>query len=93
MLKLNNLHGLSFLDVGCGSGLFSLAATVYSIDFDPESVDCAKKLKERYFIEDQNWIIEIGSVLDSQFIKNWDDLILFTLWGVTPYWSNVGCIR
>jgi 2-polyprenyl-6-hydroxyphenyl methylase/3-demethylubiquinone-9 3-methyltransferase len=35
-----DLQGKKFLDLGCGSGLFSLAArrlgaTVYSLDYDP----------------------------------------------------------
>lgn len=46
MLKSNNLEGKTFLDVGNGSGLFSLVARqlgakVYSFDFDPSSVACA----------------------------------------------------
>ena len=43
MLGLDSLEGKTFLDIGCGSGLFSLAArrlgaTVTSFDFDPDSV-------------------------------------------------------
>ena len=43
MLKVENLSGLRFLDIGSGSGLFSLAARqlgarVHSFDFDPQSV-------------------------------------------------------
>src|SRR3954470_22544117 len=45
---LGDLKGLKFLDIGCGSGLFSLAArrlgaTVHSMDFDPSSVRCAEE--------------------------------------------------
>ena len=44
-LELNDLHGRTFLDIGSGSGLFSLAARklgakVHSFDFDPNSVAC-----------------------------------------------------
>jgi 2-polyprenyl-3-methyl-5-hydroxy-6-metoxy-1,4-benzoquinol methylase len=40
MLELENLEGLNFLDIGSGSGLFSLAARmlgaqVRSFDYDP----------------------------------------------------------
>jgi 2-polyprenyl-3-methyl-5-hydroxy-6-metoxy-1,4-benzoquinol methylase len=43
LLGRNDLDGLSFLDIGCGSGLFSLAARnigarVRSFDYDPDSV-------------------------------------------------------
>ena len=51
MLEMKDLDGKSFLDVGCGSGLFSLAAMrlgaerVHSFDFDPQSVACAQELR------------------------------------------------
>jgi len=51
LLNLENLKGKSFLDAGCGSGLFSLAAKnlgaeVYSFDFDENAVNCTGKLKK-----------------------------------------------
>ena len=57
MLQTNSLVGKSFLDIGSGSGLFSLAARklgakVTSFDFDPKSVACANELKRRYFKDD-----------------------------------------
>lgn len=50
MLGVENLVGKSFLDVGSGSGLFSLAAkklgaNVFSFDYDPASVACTRELK------------------------------------------------
>src|SRR5262245_56288943 len=53
MLGVERLDDRSFLDVGCGSGLFSLAARrlgaqVLSFDFDPQSVACAQTLRDRY---------------------------------------------
>ena len=65
MLGSSSLSGSRFLDVGCGSGLFSLAARrlgaeVYSFDFDPKSVACTTELKKRYFNNDVNWKIESG---------------------------------
>ena len=42
-----DLRGKSFLDIGSGSGLFSLAARnmgarVFSFDYDEDSVNCTK---------------------------------------------------
>src|SRR5437763_5736079 len=63
MLGQESLRGLTFLDIGCGSGLFSLAARrlgarVHSFDFDPHSAACAAELRRRYFPDDENWIVE-----------------------------------
>lgn len=70
----NALEGSSFLDVGCGSGLFSLAAyklgaKVVSFDFDPQSVACAQELAKRYGVDDKVWIIEGGSALDQSYLS------------------------
>jgi ribosomal protein L11 methylase PrmA len=59
-LEINSLDGASFLDIGSGSGLFSLAARmsgakVHSFDYDLQSVACTKELRRRYFPEDPNY--------------------------------------
>lgn len=59
MLGVVSLEGKAVLDIGCGSGLFSLAARrlgahVHSFDFDPRSVACTAELKRRYFPDDTN---------------------------------------
>src|ERR1700722_16009271 len=53
MLGMENLEGRSFVDIGSGSGLFSLAARnlgarVHSFDYDPYSVASTTELKRRY---------------------------------------------
>src|SRR6478609_512208 len=61
MLDVDDLRGCSFLDVGSGSGLFSLAAArlgaapIHSFDFDPASVACTRELRRRYLPEDPAW--------------------------------------
>jgi predicted RNA methylase len=70
MLETDHLAGKRFLDIGCGSGLFNLAArrlgaTVHSFDYDPHSVACTAELRRRYFDGDQQWTIGEGSALDS----------------------------
>ena len=74
MLGVEDLRGKSFLDVGSGSGLFSLAAkrlgesAIYSFDYDPQSVACTQELKNRYFPEDATWSINQGSILDKKYV-------------------------
>jgi 2-polyprenyl-3-methyl-5-hydroxy-6-metoxy-1,4-benzoquinol methylase len=87
MLKVKNLQGKRFLDIGSGSGLFSLAArrlgaTVYSFDYDPQSVACTNKLKQQYFADDSHWTIEQGSVLDKNYILGLDRFDVVYSWGV-----------
>ena len=58
MLNVSDLLGKSFLDIGCGSGLFSLAARrlgaeVHSFDYDPQSITYARELKRRFFQDDK----------------------------------------
>ena len=87
MLGLPDLRGKTFLDIGSGSGLFSLAAkrlgaTVYSFDYDPKSVACTQELKQRYFPDDPAWIIEKGSVLDKEYLKMLGQFDIVYSWGV-----------
>jgi len=86
-LGVTDLKGLRFVDVGCGSGLFSLAARrlgarVHSFDFDPQSVGCARVLRDRYFRGDTDWMIDEGSVLDTAFIQSMGTFDVVYSWGV-----------
>ena len=86
-LETTGLAGQSFLDIGSGSGLFSLAARrlgarVHSFDYDPDSVACARELRRRYFPGDQDWTIEEGSALDENYIKSLGNFDVVYSWGV-----------
>src|SRR5438445_6827388 len=87
MLKERTLEGRRFLDIGSGSGLFSLAArrlgaTVHSFDLDPESVRCALELRRRYFPGDTGWRIEQGSTLDRDYVASRGRFEIVYSWGV-----------
>lgn len=87
LIGVSDLRGRSFLDVGCGSGLFSLAARrlgarVRSFDFDPASVACTAELRRRYFPDDPEWSVEEGSILDPNFVAALGTHDVVYSWGV-----------
>ena len=88
MLGIDDLRDKCFLDIGSGSGLFSLAAKklrsprVFSFDYDHDSVACTRALKERFFTADDSWQIEQGSVLDPEYMGRFRDYDVVYSWGV-----------
>ncbi|MFJ3521083.1 class I SAM-dependent methyltransferase [Pseudomonas sp. NPDC090203] len=87
MLEVDSLEGKTFLDVGSGSGLFSLAArrlgaSVYSFDYDPKSVACTTELRRRYFKDDDQWVINEASVLDKAYLARLGQFDVVYSWGV-----------
>jgi 2-polyprenyl-6-hydroxyphenyl methylase/3-demethylubiquinone-9 3-methyltransferase len=99
MLGVEDLRGKRFVDVGSGSGLFSLAArrlgaTVHSLDYDPQSVACTQELRRRYFPEDADWKVEEGSALDPDYLNSLGKFDVVYSWGVLHHtgsmWEALG---
>ena len=94
-LELASFEGKTFIDVGSGSGLFSLsamrlnAAQVHSFDYDPDSVACARELKRKYYPGDARWTIEQGDALDSEFINSLGEWDVVYSWGVLHHTGNM----
>lgn len=88
LLRLDRLDGRAVVDIGCGSGLFSLAAwrlgaeRVHSLDYDPNSVLAAEELKRRWAAEAVNWTIERGDALDPAYLSGLGQFDVVYSWGV-----------
>lgn len=89
-----DLRGKTFIDVGSGSGLFSLAARklgakVHSFDYDPRSVACTRELRRRFFPSEENWTVEQGSVLDERYLATLKQYDVVYSWGVLHHTGNM----
>ena len=93
-----NLKNKTFLDVGCGSGLFSIAASalgaskVLGFDIDEESVSTSKKLLEKVSRWDQDVRkdavqFKVGSILNEDIGCQRYDIVYS--WGVLHHTGDM----
>ena len=93
-MRMDSLKGLTFVDIGCGSGLHSLAAyqmgadRIFSFDYDPDSVGTTKKIHD-YAGSPLNWTIEQGSVLDKSYMEKVPKSDIIYSWGVLHHTGDM----
>ena len=94
LLRLETLEGLTFLDAGSGSGLFSLAAQPRR----PRSVVRLRRrlgrLHERNAARlfrdgDSKWIVERGSLLDEAYLESLGEFDVVYCWGVAHHTGDM----
>lgn len=90
----DSFEGLDFLDIGCGSGLHSLAALqakagrIHSLDYDPNSVSATNMLRE-YAGNPPNWRVERGDALDQDYMAKLGKWNFVYSWGVLHHTGNM----
>ena len=93
-LGVPDLEGRTFLDIGCGSGLHSLAAwqsgadRIISFDYDPDSVKSTALLRSHAGAP-ANWVLSQGSVLDDDFMAAIEPVDIVYSWGVLHHTGDV----
>ncbi len=93
-LGLPDLKDKTFLDIGCGSGLFSYSAhalgaqRVVSFDYDLFSVECCRYMHEKAG-HPANWTIYHGSVLDQASLKTLRQFDVVYSWGVLHHTGDM----
>lgn len=97
LLNLDSLHDKLFLDIGCGSGIHSLAAlqlgakSVHAVDIDPDSVSTTRNVLDKYW-EGSNYKVERQNIfaVDPDCFPHYD--IVYS-WGVLRHtgdmWSAI----
>jgi 2-polyprenyl-3-methyl-5-hydroxy-6-metoxy-1,4-benzoquinol methylase len=93
-LGVSDLKGKSFLDIGSGSGMFSLAARrlgarVHSLDYDGDSVACTESLRQNFYPGDAQWTTTTGSVLQAETLPPAESFDVVYSWGVLHHTGNM----
>lgn len=95
LLCTDSLAGKVFMDIGCGSGLASLAALrsgaakVVAWDYDPDSVAASMFLRKKFGYTEDQWSVQQGNVLSKEFVQSLPEVDIVYSWGVLHHTGDV----
>ena len=92
LLKRDDLSGLTFLDIGCGSGMSSVAAKrlgadVRAFDYDTDACETSKTLFEKFGVTGVE--LSQGSALDADFMRSLPTYDIVYSWGVLHHTGDM----
>lgn len=93
LLGVETLRGETFLDIGSGSGLHSLAAyrlgadEIISFDYDADAVRATERLRKSVG-NPANWQVFQGSILDKELAAKYRASIVYS-WGVLHHTGDM----
>lgn len=91
---LGDISGKTFIDIGCGSGLFSLCAfkaqarEVVSLDVDPDAVDVTRQLHARVGAP-ETWRVMHRSILDRAGLSDLEPSDIVYAWGALHHTGDM----
>lgn len=89
-----DFEGKTFVDIGCGSGIFSYAAyqldavEILSFDIDDDVIDTTERVRD-YAGNPPNWTVKQGDILDAEFVSNLSEFDLVYSWGVLHHTGSM----
>lgn len=95
LLDKDGVKAKSFLDIGCGTGIFSIVARklgadrVVGIDLNPKCIEVARENGRRFLDTDLQPEFQVASVLDSETLERLGTFDIVYAWGSLHHTGNM----